>query len=263
MSQYSARNVTVNFNEGLIYATSATATSTKSVEPIRTLGNLLSRGQTTTGPVETTVSLEYYLKDAADPIKSVLDTIILSPLAYAISAGNIIKIGGGSINKCYLTSYSLTADANSLVTASASFFSVGKEQDLLMSTATAGTATVENLKFAHGAGTTSAILSKTIGFTYEVSLEWEPLILMGKAGEPEAGMLFKGGNQTLNAKGIGLGQKITYCAVTKVASVAVGLLCGGNTSMTISMADAEITSAEISNNADGFQEESATFTKPI
>jgi hypothetical protein len=261
MSQYSAQNITVTVAGSQIYATNATASSSKSVEAVRTLGNLLSQGMSTTGPVETTISIEYYIQ-ANDPIKSIADTILSAPVTYGNGIGSIINIGNATINKCYLTSYSLTAESNSLVTASASFISRASSQSLVMGLNTAP-AVIADLKFAHGGASNSTLVSKATSFTYECSFEWEPIILMGKLGEPEPGVLFNGGSQSLNVKGIGAGGTVTYCPQTQTASASVAQLCGGGGSLTLSVTNGDITASEVSAAVGGFQEGSITVTRQL
>lgn len=264
MSQYSAQNVIVTVNAGKIFASNATASATKPVEAARTLGNLLSQGLITTGPVETTISLEYYLKDSLDPIKNIADAILSNPLSYANSAGGIIKIGQATINKCYLTNYSCTAESNSLVTASASFISYGKEQDLNIG-ANAEISSAQTYKFAHGAASASTLLARATAFTYECSFQWEPVLLIGKQGEVEQGLLFNGGSQSLNVRGIGAGGKVSYCPQTQTASASVGTInCnGGNSSLAFSVINGDITSAEVNAAVGNFQEGSITVTRQL
>jgi hypothetical protein len=264
MSLYSAQNVTVKVGANQIFASSATATATKSVEAVRTLGNLLAQGTITSGPVETTISLEYYLRDSSDPIKSIADSILSNPLTYASSVGTAITIGQAVINKCFLTSYSVSAESNSLVTASASFISYGKEQNLNIGQNNASSQAL-NYKFAHGGGSNSSLVAKATAFTYECNFEFEPIILMGKQGEPEQGLLFNGGTQSLNVRGIGAGGLVTYCTQSQTASASVGTIScgGGNSSLTFTITNGDITSSEVNASVGGFQEGSLTITKQL
>jgi len=263
MANFSAQNTVVRVAGSQIYANSATATATKSIEAVRALGYALSQGQATSGPVETTISLDYFIQGGTDPIKSISDTIIANPIIYANGIGAIINIGGVSISKCYLTSYSCSAEPNSLVTASASFVAYSKTQLINIGLNGAASTSAANLAFAHGAGSTTAALSNAIGFTYECSFEYEPVILLGKQGEPEAGLIYNGGTQTLNVRGIGAGDTVTYCPSSRTVGASVGTLCGGGGGLSFSITNGELTSAEANASVGGYQEGSITITKQL
>lgn len=262
MSQLSAQNVKVTLGGTEIYATSVSVEQTKSTEAVRTLGNFLAQGQVPTGPVETTISIDYLLKDGVDPFKAVSDAIISNPLTYAKQGTASISIAGTSLSKVYLTSHSVTAEAEGLVNGSVSFVNFAKDGITLPSQASAVASQAQNFSFAHGFTSTVAAGSQAVGFTYECSFEWEPVLLMGKGGDPDPnGLLFNGGSQSLTVRGVGASKSVKFCPVTEAASAtAVALSCGGAGQTAYSVIG-DITAGGFSAQTDGFQEGTFTVTK--
>jgi hypothetical protein len=262
MSQFSAQNVKVQLGGAEIYATSVSVEQTKSTEAVRTLGNFLAQGQVPTGPVETTISIDYLLKDGNDPFKSVSDVIISGPLNYAKVGTAGLTIAGTAMSKIYLTSHSVTAEAEGLVNGSVSFVNFAKDGITLPSQATAVASQSQSFTFAHGFSSTVAGGTQAVGFTYESSFEWEPVLLMGKQGEPDAnGLLFNGGSQSLTVRGVGASKSVKFCPVTETASAtAIALSCAG-AGQTQYQVQGDITAGGFSAQTDGFQEGSYTVTK--
>jgi hypothetical protein len=261
MSQFSAQNVKVQF-QGEVFATSVSVEQSKSTEAVRTLGNFLAQGQVPTGPVETTISIDYLLKDGADPFKSVSDSIIIAPLDYSKQGTNGLSIAGASFSKIYMTSHSVSAEAEGLVNGSVTFVNFAKD-GIPIPTQAAGTASAsQNFSFAHGFSSTIGGGSNAIGFTYECSFEFEPVLLMGAGGEPDPnGLLFNGGTQSLTVRGVGASKNVTFCPKTETATAnAIALSCGGGGSTSYSCIG-DITAGGFSAQTDGFQEGSFTVTK--
>jgi hypothetical protein len=262
MSNFSAQNVKVSFN-GDVFATSVSIEQTKSTEAVRTLGNFLAQGQVPTGPVETTISIDYLLKDGADPFKKESDSIIADPLNYAKAGTAGLGIAGTAFSKVYLTSHSVTAEAEGLVNASVSFVNFAKDGPALPSQAAAVTSTAQSYAFGHGFSSTIAGQTNAVGFSYETSFEWEPVLLMGKQGEPDsAGLLFNGGSQSLTVRGIGASKNVKFCPVKETATAtAIALSCAGGGQTVYTVKDGDITAGGFSAQTDGFQEGTFTVTK--
>jgi len=254
---FSANGVTVSFGGGTVYARSASANSTMSVEGVRVLGKALSQGTVPSGPMETTANIEYYIQQG-DPGWAIVQTIMNNPTAYQ---GSTVKIGGASISKAYLTSYSLTAEPEGLVSASVSFVSYEKQQTLVIGTASAGGGQPGNLAFAHGQGS-SAGGGNSVGFSAEASFEWEPLLLMGAQGQPQTQYLFNGGSVSLTVRSAGGGGNVSYCLTNGQASATANAVCAGGGGATYSLSG-PITSAEVSAEVGGFAEGGFTVTRTL
>jgi hypothetical protein len=255
MSAFSANGVVVSMGGGTCYARSASANSTMSVEGVRVLGKALAQGTAPSGPMETTANIEYYIA-GADPGWGIVQSIIGNPTTYG---GTSIQIGGASINKAYLTSYSLTAEPDGLITASASFVSYENTQNLVIGTAQAG-GNAGNIGFAHGQGSSAG--ANGVGFSAEASFEWEPLLIMGAQGKPQPQYLFNGGSVSLTVRRAGGGGSVSYCLTNGTATATAAAVCGGGGGQTYSVAG-QITAAEVSAEVGGFAEGGITVTRTL
>lgn len=258
MANFTAQGTQVSIGGTPIFARSASANTSISLEAVRVLGKTASQGVAPSGPQETTVNIEYYIQ-SSDPGKNIVDTIISNPSAYN---GTSISIGSATITKAFLTSLSISAEPEGLVTASASFVCYEPGINLNIGSFQSPGGSAQNLQFAHGAGSTinSAGINNPIGFSYEASFEWEPVLIMGSAGTPDAGgYIFNGGTETLSVRGAGAGGQITYCPTTRTASAIARSVCGNN-SITYTV-DGVLTSAEINASVGGFAEGGYTVVK--
>lgn len=258
MSQFSAAGVNVSFAGGKVFARSASASSTMSVEGVRVLGNALAQGTVPSGPLETTANVEYYIQ-GGDPGWALVNTIMNNPSSYK---GTDVKIGGATIKSAYLTSYSLTAEPEGLVSASVSFVSYEPQQQLTIGLAQAPGGSPTNLAFAHGQGSTVGSIANPVGFSAEASFEWEPVLIMGAAGKPDQnGYLFNGGSVSLTVRGAGAGSNINYCMTDGTATASANAVCaGGGASYSL---NGKVSSAEISADVGGFAEGGFTVTKTL
>lgn len=257
MSALSANGVIVSIGGGTCYARSASANSTMSVEGVRVLGKALAQGTVPSGPMETTANVEYYIM-GGDPGWAIVQSIMNNPTVYA---GSTIKIGGASITKAYLTSFSVTAEPEGLVTASVSFVSYEKQQQLVIGSASAPGGQPGNLAFAHGQGS-NAGGSNSVGFSAEASFEWEPLLTMGAQGQPQPQYLFNGGSVSLTIRNAGGGGSVSYCLTNGQATATAGTVCGGGAGQAYSVAG-QITAAEVSAEVGGFAEGGFTVTRTL
>ena len=264
MSQYSAQGTVVKVGSTQIYANNVTVSTTKSIEAVRALGYGVAQGQSVSGPLETTISLDYYINANADNIKTSHDTIIANPISYGNGIGETLTVGVFSLDKCYLKSLSYNAEPNSLITASASYVSNSADGKTFNLGTTIAPATVADLKFSHGSNSTTSLLANSIGFSYECSFEWEPIIFMGKKGVPEQGMLFGGGTQTLTAKGVGVSELVKYCVASRTASFSIGTQdCNGSPTSFITLTNAVLSSVELASSVGGYKEGTVVLTKSI
>jgi hypothetical protein len=255
MANFTAQGTQVSIGGTPIFARSASANTSISLEAVRVLGKTASQGVAPSGPQETTVNIEYYIQ-SSDPGKNIVDTIISNPSAYN---GTSISIGSATITKAFLTSLSISAEPEGLVTASASFVCYEPGINLNIGSFQSPGGSAQNLEFAHGAGS-SAGISNPIGFSYEASFEWEPVLIMGSAGTPDqGGYIFNGGTETLSVRGAGAGGQVTYCPTTRTATANARSICGGS-SVNYSVAGV-ITSSEISASVGGFAEGGFTVVK--
>jgi hypothetical protein len=104
-----------------------------------------------------------------------------------------------------------------------------------------------------------------LGFQYEASFQWKPILLMSKAGNPEDQLVFDGATESITIKGVGAGKAVTFCGETiATASVVVSALACNNSSatpITYSVINGTVVSANISADVGGFPEGSYTITK--
>jgi len=257
---FNAQDITVTIGGTKVFASSANASTSISQQPIKVLGNALAQGQAPSGPQETTVSIEYYIQ-GSDPVRAICTAILGNPATYQETS---IGIGGANISKCYLTSLSVSAEPQSLVTASCNFVSYQPGTDLVIGVGSPNNTPNANLKFAHGsAAGTSASVSNALGFQYEASFQWKPILILGANGVPLAQYTFDGGTETLTVRGVGAGGQVSFCPTTSQASASVATICGGGGSTNYSVINGSLTSADISADVGGFPEGSFTVTKQL
>ena len=255
MANFTSQGTQVSIGGTPIFARSASANTNISVEAVRVLGKTAAQGVAPSGPQETTVNIEYYIQ-SSDPGKNIVDAIKLNPSAYN---GTSISIGSATITKAFLTSLNVSAEPEGLVTASASFVCYEPGINLNIGSFQSPGGSAQDLQFAHGAGSTANI-SNPIGFTYEASFEWEPVLIMGSAGTPDAGgYIFNGGTESITVRGAGAGGQVTYCPTTRTATATARSVCGNN-SVTYDVAGI-ITAAEINASVGGFAEGGYTVVK--
>jgi hypothetical protein len=252
-----AAGVTVSIDGKKVYARSASASSTMSTEGVRTLGFAVAQGQVPSGPQETTVNVEYYIQ-GSDPVYSIGQSIAANPTAHK---GITVQVGGASVSKAHLTSHSVTAEPDGLVTASASFVSYEPSQNLSIGQGTPNSQP-NTLPFAHGQGSTVGGGAQSVGFTYEANFEWEPILLMGAAGKPNSeGYIFNGGTVSLTTRTVGGGGNVSYCLSDGTATASANAVCAGG-GQTYSV-KGKLTSAEINAEVGGFAEGGTTVTQTL
>jgi hypothetical protein len=257
MSQLSAAGVRVFIGSTQVFARSASASSNMSVEGVRILGNSLSQGTVPSGPLETTANIEYYIQ-GSDPVYALVQTIVGNVGSYK---GTDIRIGNATITKAYLTSYSVSAEPEGLVSASCSFVSYERQQNLTIGLVTPPSS-FGNLNFAHGQGS-SAGIANSVGFSYDASFEWEPILIMGAAGQPQQdGYIFNGGELSMTLRGAGAGNTINYCMTDGTATASAGSVCGGSASQQYTI-QGKLAGAEINAEVGGFAEGGFTVTRTL
>jgi hypothetical protein len=255
MASFSAAGVNVSFGGGTVFARSASASSQQSLEGVKVLGKALAQGTVPSGPLETTANIEYYIQ-GSDPGWSIVNQIMNNPSQYV---GGSVTIGGASLSKMYLSSYSLTAEPEGLVTASVSFVSYEDNQEMNIQGGD-GDAGSADLSFAHGQGGGGGG-GNLVGFSAEASFEWEPVLTMGSAGKPNGNYIFNGGSVSLTVRTANGGGSVSYCPSTQTATATAGAVCGGG-SQTYSLGG-KISGTEISAEVGGFAEGAITVTKTL
>lgn len=245
-------NVAVNIGAGAIYANSASYSFSVPIEGIRSLGQKNAIADIPNGPIEGTLNIEYIVT-SADPGDAIFQAIINNPGAYQ---GTTVSIGGQSFANAYLTSHSLTAEANAIVNGSLSFTVFG-EGGGPMSESTAGTAS--NISIGHGTASSAAITNAT-SFEYNASIEWEPIYVLNSADS--IGVTFRSAQQTLDIRGFNLGKAVTKCPEdTNTVNVSIGAVCGGGNLVNIGIQNGKIASSESSVTAGGYVEGSYQIIK--
>lgn len=244
-------NVAVSVGQGTLYANSASYSFSVPIEGIRALGQRNAVADIPNGPIEGTLNIEYIVT-SADPGDAIFQAIIANPGAYQ---GSSVSIGGNTFTKAYLTSHSLTAEANAVVNGSLSFTVFG-EGGGPMTSSNAGTAS--NISIGHG--TASAAITNATSFDYNASIEWEPIYVLNSADS--IGVTFRSAQQTLDIRGFNLGKAITKCPEDAGAvNVSIGAVCGGGNLVNIGIQNGKVASSESSVTAGGYVEGSYQIIK--
>jgi hypothetical protein len=244
-------NVAVSVGSTPIFANSASYSFSVPIEGIRALGQRNAIADIPNGPIEGTLNIEYIVT-SADPGDTIFQALISNPGAYQ---GTSVSIGGKTFQKAFLTSHSLTAEANAIVNGSLSFTVFG-EGGGPMSESTAGTSS--NISIGHG--TASAAITNATSFEYNASVEWEPIYILNSADS--IGVTFRSAQQTLDIRGFNLGKAITKCPEDAGAvNVSIGAVCGGGNLVNIGITNGKIASSESSVSAGGYVEGSYQIVK--
>jgi hypothetical protein len=243
-------NVSVTVGGTPLFATSASYSFSVPIEGVRALGQKNAINEIPNGPIEGTLSIEYILT-ASDIGKSIFDAVIANPGAYQ---GTSVTIGGTSFPKGYLTSHSLSAEANSIVNGSLSFTVFG-EGGGPMTEGTAGSA--NNVDIGHGTATTA--ITNAISFEYNASIEWEPIYILGSADAQ--GVTYRSAEQTINVRGFNAGKAITKCPGSDNVNINIGAICTNTSLFSLSITNAKVQSSESSVSAGGYVEGSYELIK--
>lgn len=251
MSLINYTNINVSIGGTSIYATNASYSFQVPVEGVRSLGQKSAINTLPSGPVEGTLNIDYLVTNS-DPGSSIFDSIINNPSTYA---GTAVIIGGQTFSNAYLTSHTLSAEANSVASASVSFTVFGPGGGT-MSAGSAGTA--QNIAVGHGAGSTA--VTNAISFEYNATVEWEAIYLLNS--QSPAGITFRSARQSINARGLNIGRAISACPTNESSiSVNIGAICGGSASTTATITNGKLISSESSVSANGYVEGSFEVVK--
>jgi hypothetical protein len=243
-------NVGVTVNSTPLFATSASYSFSVPIEGVRSLGQKNAINEIPNGPIEGTLNIEYILT-ASDIGKTIFDAVISNPGAYA---GSTVVIGGNTFTNAYLTSHTLTAEANSIVNGSLSFTVFGEGGGPMIE-GVAGTAS--NVSIGHGTATTA--ITNAISFDYNASIEWEPIYILGSADAQ--GVTYRSAQQTISVRGFNAGKAITKCPDSDDVNINIGAVCGGGSLFNLSIVNAKVQSSESSVNAGGYVEGSYELIK--
>lgn len=243
-------NVSVTVNNTPLYATSASYSFSVPIEGVRALGQKKAINEIPNGPIEGTLNIEYILT-SSDIGKSIFDTIINDPGAYQ---GTPVEIGGISFPTAYLTSHSLTAEANSIVNGSLSFTVFGEGGGPMIE---GGTEEATNVDIGHGTATTA--ITNAISFDYNASIEWEPIYILGDADAQ--GVTYRSAQQTISVRGFNAGKAITKCPESDDVNISINAICTNNSVFNLSITNAKVQSSESSVSAGGYVEGSYELLK--
>jgi hypothetical protein len=244
-------NVRVTVNSTPLFATSASYSFSVPIEGVRALGQKNAINDIPNGPIEGTLNIEYILT-ANDIGKTIFDAIIANPGAYA---GSTVVIGGNSFTNAYLTSHTLTAEANSIVNGSLSFTVFGEGGGPMTQESAL---TTPNVSIGHGTATTA--ITNAISFDYNASIEWEPVYVLGSADAQ--GVTYRSAQQTISIRGFNIGKAVTKCpGPDNTVNINIGAVCGGGSLFTLSVVSAKVQSSESSVSAGGYVEGSYELIK--
>ena len=225
------------------------------IEPVRALGQKNAIAEITNGPAEGTINIDYIIVNS-DPGRNIFTTYINSLNPNGAGVTNI-TIGGRNFPSGYLTSYSLSAEPNSIINASLSFNIYGPlNYDSL--TSSQNTALVSP-NIAHGSQSSITNVEDAIGFDYNATIDWEPIFILNRADALLVN--YVGAQETLGLRGNNLAKAVTPCPGTQDATVNIRAICNGTSITTIAMTNAKIQDSELSVQAGGFVEGSYTLVK--
>lgn len=173
-----------------ILAESASIEVSNSLAPAYSLGARGSCDQSPSGPLKTTLTLDYYLQTNKEP-----NYITASGLRSYVSESPVTVGIAGLGAVAYLERYSIRADPNSLIKASASYTCFtplgGELRTKLISLNYTGS---NPSGIAHSWATEPQSNSQILGFSYELTAKWEPVYGIGNANP--VNVLFHGGQET-------------------------------------------------------------------
>jgi|688.fasta_scaffold04618_3 hypothetical protein len=245
------QNIAVSVGGTPLFANSASFSFDAPIEAIRSLGQQNAIADIINGPIEGTLNIDYIITNGSHPGKTISESIIAGTYA-PVS----VEIGGRTFSSSYLSSYSLSAEPNSIINASLSFNIYGPLNFVGMISSAAGTSTSNTI--AHGANSNVATITNAINFEYSFGVEWEPIYVLS-SGTPTA-VVFRSAEETLNINGPNLGSTVVQCQTSATATVNIGALCGSNL-FSITMSNAKIQNSESSVDAGGFVQGSYTLIK--
>jgi hypothetical protein len=260
---YQDVGVSINHNNvGTTYlqANNASISFSVPIEPVRALGQKNSIAEIPSGPPEGSIQIDYIVI-GSDPGRSIFESYV----NLANTPSNIrtsITIGGRTFPSGYLTSYSISAEPNSIINASLSFNVYGEFNfnELVSSQNPA----IPSPSIAHGSKTSitegSTVLTDAIGFDYSASIDWTPIFVLNN---PNAILVNYGGAQeTLAVRGNNIAKAVTACpGSADTVNVNIRSICAGASIATITMTNAKVQDSELTVQAGGFVEGTYTLLK--
>jgi hypothetical protein len=234
---------------GALYASSASYSFTVPVEGVRSLGQKNAINTIPNGPIEGTLNIDYIVNSNVG--KQIFDQIIQNPGAYQ---GTNVTIGGQNFPEAYLTSHTLSAEANAIVNGSLSFNVFGPGGGTMSQ---GGGGSAINVPIGHGVQT--SVVSEAISFEYNATIEWEPVYILGTA--ESQGVTFRSAQETVNIRGMNIGKAIQACPEQDSITINIGAICAGGNLSTLSIQNAKVQSSESSVSAGGFVEGSYELIK--
>jgi hypothetical protein len=247
------QDVAVSVAGSPLFANSASFSFDAPIEAVRSLGQQNAIADIVNGPIEGTLNIDYIISSASHPGKTISDNIIAgtyTPVSVAI--------GGRTFSSGFLSSYSLSAEQNSIINASLSFNVYGPLTVLGMVSSSPGNSTTNTI--AHGSNSAVATEANSISFEYNFSVEWEPIYVLNSAS-PTA-VVFRSAEETLNVRGPNIGKTVEICQGNGTTATAnIGALCGNTSLFSITMSNAKIQSSESSVDAGDFVQGSYVLVK--
>ena len=183
----SYKNIPVTVSGQTILANNVSLDQNISITPVRALGR--SNGLPIQNePPQTTIAVDFYIQEAA---------------AYTVfrdmRSGNgtfSVEVGGTTLDDCLLSSFSIAAQSNQVITASANMFTRKAPAITAGSSSSFGAA-----ELAHGATSTGAVASNSEGFSfnYEMSKEYTNTPVLGKFSPGT--YTFSAGSESISMEG--------------------------------------------------------------
>lgn len=260
---YQNVGVSVNHNNGgatQLQANSASISFSVPIEPVRALGQKNAISEIASGPPEGSIQIDYIVAGNSDIGRDIFTSYITANSPSDIRTS--ITIGGRTFPSGYLTSYSISAEPNSIINASLNFNVYGELT--FDSLASSPNTPVSNPSIAHGSKTSisqgGALITDAIGFDYSASIDWEPIFVLNNANAILVN--YVGAQETLSVRGNNLAKAVTACPGSiNTVDVNIRSICDGNSLETITMSNAKVQDSELSVQAGGFVEGSYTLLK--
>lgn len=183
----SYKNIPVSVSGQTILANNVSLDQNISITPVRALGK--SNGLPIQNePPQTTIALDFYIQEQAA-------YTVFTNMKNGDGEFDVV-VGGTTLNGCLLSSLSIAAQSNQVITASANMFTRQAPALTAGSSSSFGAA-----ELAHGATSTGAVASNSEGFSfnYEMSKEYTNTPVLGRFSPGE--YTFSAGTESISMEG--------------------------------------------------------------
>lgn len=270
------QNINVSVQSTGIIAESASVSTRNALEPIRTIGRIGVINQAPFGPLISTFNFSYFPELDREPNFATAETIKNLTGDYLWS-GLTLAVGGITGSGCYLQNYSLEAQPNDTVRATASYVSFRPLLGVIAQK-TGDIGYNRQNAVAHGwtvhvTDSGNSLDTPTYSFGYGLGASWEPTYVGGRTDPVQVNLM--DGSETVSftkdvAKftlhsgedpSLYLGSTGIYTGLDMLNVLFVGGQQQGLAAITLSLSGYKITQSSVSAGLDDFVKANITATK--